>query len=101
MRSKREEEADQATRLIMQMFSGLLLFLVLAVGFVVYFGIRQAGPTGATGAPGYSGAMGAPGVDGPTGAPGRSAWPGRRPRSASSTRRTRTVRCRRGSPASC
>lgn len=76
MRSKREEEADQATRLIMQMFSGLLLFLVLAAGFVVYFGIRQAGPTGATGAPGYSGAMGAPGVDGPTGAPGRNGPPG-------------------------
>jgi len=76
MRTRKDEEADQAGRLIMQMGSGLLVFLVVAVGFVVYFAIRQAGPTGATGSPGYSGPMGATGIDGGVGPNGRPGPPG-------------------------
>lgn len=79
MRNKQDPEADEAARAIMKLGSGLLLYLVVAVGFVLYFGIRQAGPAGQIGPPGYQGAMGITGPDGqdgPTGRPGPPGAPG-------------------------
>lgn len=81
-RSPTEAQADEATRLVLQMGAAVLLLMVLFAGGVVYYGFKQAGPQGAVGPPGYTGVVGAPGADGqdgprgPVGPPGPVGNPG-------------------------